>query len=53
MLNGLGMRAHVARIYEAVEELQRLHPERKFTPDGHLVGSIVEVVAAQARALSS
>jgi hypothetical protein len=41
----------VARIYEAVEELQRLYPERKFTPDGHLVGSIGEGVAAQALSL--
>jgi hypothetical protein len=37
----------VADIYRAVQELERLHP-RKFTPDGHLVGSIGEVVAAEA-----
>lgn len=37
----------VASIYEAVEELQRLYPGRKFTPDGHMVGSIGEVVAAE------
>ncbi|WP_408860888.1 DUF6998 domain-containing protein [Acidiphilium sp.] len=34
----------VARIYEAVAELERQYPGRKFTPDGHLVGSIGEVV---------
>ena len=31
----------------AVEELEALYPGRKFTPDGHLVGSIGEVIAAQ------
>lgn len=38
----------VAAIYRAVEELHRAYPGRKFTPDGHLVGSIGEVVAAEA-----
>jgi hypothetical protein len=38
----------VAKIYEAVEELQKFYPGRKFTPDGHLVGLIGEVVAAEA-----
>jgi hypothetical protein len=42
----------VAKIYEAVEELQKLYPGRKFTPDGHLVGSIGEVVAAEALGLT-
>jgi hypothetical protein len=37
----------VAAIYRAVEELQAKYPPRKFTPDGHLVGSIGEVVAAE------
>lgn len=37
----------VAKIYEAVAELEALYPERKFTPDGHLVGSIGEVIAAE------
>src|ERR1700683_3138346 len=39
--------APVAAIYKAVEELEALYPGRKFTPDGHLVGSIGEVVAAE------
>jgi hypothetical protein len=34
-------------IYKAVEELETLYPGRKFTPDGHLVGSIGEVIAAE------
>lgn len=38
----------VAAIYEAVARLSALYPERKFTLDGHLVGSIGEVVAAAA-----
>ena len=37
----------VARIYEAVAELEATYG-RKFTPDGHMVGSIGEVIAADA-----
>lgn len=44
--------APVAAIYRAVAELQALYPGRKFTPDGHLVGSIGEVVASQALGLT-
>ncbi len=43
--------AQVAKIYEAVAELEAKYPGRKFTPDGHLVGSIGEVVAAEALGL--
>jgi hypothetical protein len=39
--------APVAEIYRAVEELEKLYDGRKFTPDGHLVGSIGEVIAAE------
>lgn len=42
----------VAEIYRAVKELERRYPRRKFTPDGHLVGSIGEVVAAEALGLT-
>ena len=42
----------VARIYEAVAELEARYPQRKFTPDGHLVGSIGEVIAAEALGLT-
>jgi hypothetical protein len=43
----------VADIYRAVEELDRLYKQygRRFTPDGHLVGSIGEVIAAEALGL--
>jgi len=43
--------APVAAIYEAVAELEAMYP-RKFTPDGHMVGSIGEVVAAEALKLT-
>jgi hypothetical protein len=42
----------VAAIYKAVEQLETAYPGRKFTPDGHLVGSIGEVVAAEALGLT-
>ena len=42
----------VAAIYKAVAELEAAYPGRKFTPDGHLVGSIGEVVAAEALGLT-
>jgi hypothetical protein len=35
-----------------VEHLERDYPGRKFTPDGHLVGSIGEVIAAEALGLT-
>ena len=42
----------VAEIYRAVAELEARYHPRKFTPDGHLVGSIGEVVAAEALGLT-
>jgi hypothetical protein len=42
----------VARIYRATADLEALYPGRKFTPDGHLVGSIGEVIAAKALGLT-
>lgn len=36
----------VGRLYGLVGELEALFPGRAFTPDGHLVGSIGEVIAA-------
>jgi hypothetical protein len=36
----------VCRLYEIVDELEHLFPGRSFTPDGHLVGSIGESLAA-------
>ncbi|NMF90989.1 DUF6998 domain-containing protein [Aromatoleum petrolei] len=34
------------RIYEAVDELEKMFPGRHFTPDGHLVGSLGEALAS-------
>jgi hypothetical protein len=42
----------VGDIYRAVLRLEQLYPGRKFTPDGHLVGSIGEVIAAAALGLT-
>jgi hypothetical protein len=36
----------VRRLYALVSEFETLFPGRKFTPYGHLVGSIGEVIAA-------
>ncbi|GAL31213.1 hypothetical protein JCM19239_6598 [Vibrio variabilis] len=35
----------IRKLYEIVNELEAMFPERHFTPDGHLVGSIGEVLA--------
>lgn len=35
----------VGRLYEIVDELEELFPGRRFTPDGHMVGSLGEVLA--------
>lgn len=37
----------IRKIYEIARELEKLYPGRHFTPDGHMVGSIGEVVAAE------
>lgn len=37
--------AIITSLYALVDELESLFPERRFTLDGHLVGSIGEVVA--------
>jgi hypothetical protein len=44
----------VSRIYKAVEDLRAKYGDsgRRFTPDGHLVGSIGEVIAAEALSLT-
>ena len=41
------VRSIVSDIYRAVSELENLYPGRRFTPDGHMVGSLGEVVAAE------
>jgi len=36
----------VQTLYKIVQELEACYPGRHFTPDGHLVGSLGEVLAA-------
>ena len=36
----------VAELHAITAELESLYPGRRFTPDGHLVGSLGEVTAA-------
>jgi hypothetical protein len=42
----------IGDLFRTVDKLNRLFPDRPFTPDGHLVGSIGEVVAAYVYDLS-
>jgi hypothetical protein len=42
----------VSRIYAAVAELEAKYKDRKFTPDGHLLGSLGEVVAREVKGVS-
>ena len=37
----------IRKIYSIVEELENQYPGRHFTPDGHMLGSIGEVYAAE------
>ena len=37
----------IRKIYSLVEELEQHYPGRHFTPDGHMLGSIGEVYAAE------
>lgn len=41
----------VQRLYATVEELEEMFPGRRFTPDGHMVGSIGECLVADAYGL--
>ncbi len=37
----------IKELYKITNELEQSYPGRKFTPDGHLVGSIGEVIVAE------
>lgn len=37
----------IREIYKITNELEEMYPGRHFTPDGHMVGSIGEVIAAE------
>ncbi|MDP2258619.1 MAG: hypothetical protein Q8J89_02735 [Caulobacter sp.] len=45
-VNWVEVAAELEKLYEASARLEAIFPGRKFTLDGHLVGSIGEVVAA-------
>jgi hypothetical protein len=42
----------IQELYRIVDRLETLFPDRRFTPDGHLVGSIGEVLVASAYGLN-
>ena len=42
----------VKQLYATVNELETMFPNRHFTPDGHLVGSLGECLVADAYGLS-
>lgn len=37
----------IREIYKIANELEEMYPGRHFTPDGHMIGSIGEVIAAE------
>ena len=44
--------ALIGQLFRTVQALNAIYPDRPFTPDGHLVGSISEVVAAHTYGLA-
>lgn len=44
-------RKHIHDLYSLVNDLETMFPERPFTPDGHMVGSIGECLVADAYGL--
>ena len=44
--------ALILQLFQTVRDLNRIYPDRPFTPDGHLIGSIGEVVAADTYGLA-
>ncbi|WP_172135252.1 hypothetical protein [Adlercreutzia sp. ZJ473] len=41
------LQAKICELYKLTAELEDMYPRRHFTPDGHMVGSIGEVIAAE------
>ncbi len=39
---------HVRNLYKIVKDLEEMFPDRPFTPDGHMVGSLGECLVADA-----
>lgn len=46
-VGGDTIRSLIQKLYGIAAELEGLYPGRHFTPDGHMVGSIGEVLAAE------
>jgi hypothetical protein len=46
-MSGTLVLSHIKTLLESVKALENLYPGRSFTLDGHLVGSIGEVLAAE------
>ena len=44
----MDLSAKIRELYSIVQELETAYPGRHFTPDGHMIGSIGEVIAADA-----
>lgn len=42
----------IKELYRITQELEKAYPGRRFTPDGHLVGSIGEVIVAESYGLT-
>jgi hypothetical protein len=51
MAKGGALREAIRELYAVTGRLEAMYPERKFTPDGHMVGSLGEVVAAEMHSL--
>lgn len=43
----MSLQSIIEKLWDLVDRLERMHPGRKFTLDGHLLGSIGEVLAAE------
>ncbi len=52
MINHDKLQILVKQLYATVSELETMFPNRHFTPDGHLVGSLGECLVADAYGLS-
>lgn len=49
---GTYIQEKIQQIYKIVQEIETAYPGRHFTPDGHMIGSMGEVVAAEKYGLS-
>lgn len=51
MINHENLQTLVQQLYATVNQLEKMFPGRRFTPDGHLVGSLGECLVADAYGL--